>query len=1034
MEKNKMIVLIVAAIAIIALIAAAVLLTSGNGDKDKSVTGVSLDKTSLNLEVGGTSTLVATVSPSDATNKNVTWSTSNASVATVSSGKVTAVSVGEATITVTTEDGKKTATCKVTVSGSSEVKATGIVLSSNSLSIEKGETATLSATVMPSGASQVVNWASSDATVATVSNGVVTAVGAGTANISATTTDGRITSICAVTVINTDEVVTIDKAILKVYGNVNGDMVIDSKDVSIIQSLIDLGATVTSENKMADANNDGRIDSADVDVVKKIIARESTPIWHINYFDQDSNGTMDDVLVETQFPITSFIMTGSSNSFMLLWMLGVKEEVKGACYSSSVDTYFKNYYLDTSKVEKLGSKSQELPFENGKVGTSNIIAEKNVTAVLTDWNRGYIPNWQTYEEFGVDVVRVAAAAVDMETFSHSALLLGLLFGKADRSVELVEFYNDVYAQVESKVANLSEADKPGFIASSMDGYVSVGGSDYNEVGKLAGGRYALEGFPSASSSVKIVDNVDIYNTTKYNFDYILHLRTGNFYSNEVDADQFWNKCTVPFADWEKGTEGQYIICGGMPVPMRIAYALAVMHPDLADVVWADGLHQQLVDKFFNGDRLDIARMNFIIHKEYSSATLMVLGNANNDDTIDSKDLYIIKEVIAGSKAFADYPLADANNDGAVNQSDVDLINKIIKRESGTVFVKCLDVNGDDTVVPVDYPLRNVVTYATNMQMPVLFANGGQYVAGYFSSSYDVAEAGLSSAVDLKGSARTITDESWANFTALDAALASSGGIGAVLVDHSGIAQFTEQRMADLKASGIPLIDYTSADATDELQTVLTLGFLFGGDCEEVAREYAKIGWDVKDLIQQKVGKLSNEDKTSYICGTMYIYVCGITSSFNTSAETAGGVPYASLNADFASKYTKNSTKMESTEALSNYTDAEIFINNRSMDWGLTQAETVEMIKDTWDHDNKGVSSREYFKDFEDKLVYVNNLLPGGAKLAYMAHAMYGEDFSREWADSVLQAYIDCGTVPLSGQTLDTVLALITFDDYKAIAN
>ena len=93
-----------------------------------------------------------------------------------------------------------------------------------------------------------------------------------------------------------------------------------------------------------------------------------------------------------------------------------------------------------------------------------------------------------------------------------------------------------------------------------------------------------------------------------------------------------------------------------------------------------------------------------------------------------------------------------------------------------------------------------------------------------------------------------------------------------------------------------------------------------------------------------------------------------------------------------------------------------------------------MIIDTWDHSNSGVSSRQYFKDFEDKLVYVNNLLPGGAKLAYMAHAMYGEDFSREWADSVLQAYIDCGTSPLSGQTLDTVLALITFDDYKAISN
>lgn len=83
--------------------------------KKVPVTGVTLNKTSLLLEVGGTETLTATVAPADATNKAVTWSTSNAAVATVSSGTVTAVGAGSATITVTTTDGSKTATCAVTV-------------------------------------------------------------------------------------------------------------------------------------------------------------------------------------------------------------------------------------------------------------------------------------------------------------------------------------------------------------------------------------------------------------------------------------------------------------------------------------------------------------------------------------------------------------------------------------------------------------------------------------------------------------------------------------------------------------------------------------------------------------------------------------------------------------------------------------------------------------------------------------------------------------------------------------------------------
>ncbi len=79
------------------------------------VTSVSLDKTSLGLTEGETAQLTATVEPEDASNKNVTWESSNTNVATVNNGEVTAVSAGTATITVTTVDGGKTDTCTVTV-------------------------------------------------------------------------------------------------------------------------------------------------------------------------------------------------------------------------------------------------------------------------------------------------------------------------------------------------------------------------------------------------------------------------------------------------------------------------------------------------------------------------------------------------------------------------------------------------------------------------------------------------------------------------------------------------------------------------------------------------------------------------------------------------------------------------------------------------------------------------------------------------------------------------------------------------------
>lgn len=84
-------------------------------DDDVSVTGVSLDKTSAELEVGDTLKLTATIEPANATNQNVSWSSSNVEVATVENGTVTAKAAGTAVITVKTADGGKEAACTVTV-------------------------------------------------------------------------------------------------------------------------------------------------------------------------------------------------------------------------------------------------------------------------------------------------------------------------------------------------------------------------------------------------------------------------------------------------------------------------------------------------------------------------------------------------------------------------------------------------------------------------------------------------------------------------------------------------------------------------------------------------------------------------------------------------------------------------------------------------------------------------------------------------------------------------------------------------------
>lgn len=170
------------------------LLLAGTGCKKNAepephkviVTSVSVKPSSLSLKVGETAKLTATVTPVNADNDNVNWSSSDNSVATVADGLVTAVKEGSATITVTTIDGGKTATCAVTVS-TDVVPVTGIKLNMETADLEEGKTLQLEAILEPANTTERnVSWKSSNTEVATVSeNGLVTGVSAGEATITA---------------------------------------------------------------------------------------------------------------------------------------------------------------------------------------------------------------------------------------------------------------------------------------------------------------------------------------------------------------------------------------------------------------------------------------------------------------------------------------------------------------------------------------------------------------------------------------------------------------------------------------------------------------------------------------------------------------------------------------------------------------------------------------------------------------------------------------------------------------------------------
>lgn len=161
-----------------------------------SCTGIRLNYMSLTLNAGDTDVLEALVTPEGCTD-SVVWSSSREDVATVRNGTVTALQNGTAVITAVC--GGYSASAEVTVKGGTEVvDCAGISISAETLTFTGEGSQTLTATVFPVGCTEPIRWESSDETVASVENGVVTAVGNGNAVISAVC--GSFRAQCAVSV------------------------------------------------------------------------------------------------------------------------------------------------------------------------------------------------------------------------------------------------------------------------------------------------------------------------------------------------------------------------------------------------------------------------------------------------------------------------------------------------------------------------------------------------------------------------------------------------------------------------------------------------------------------------------------------------------------------------------------------------------------------------------------------------------------------------------------------------------------------
>lgn len=218
-----------------------------NGDVyvvGKPVENITLNKSELSMYLNTEETLVATVTPPEAYDKTVTWTSSAPEYVSVENGVVKALKVTAEPVTITAEAGGKTAACQVTVTNA---PVGALTLDHTKLSMVEGGAAKLTAEVEPENADQTVTWTTSDEEVAIVSdNGTVTAVKAGAATITAKA--GGLTAECQVTVTAKEEDATVIPSVEKPQVDTGDKVPEDVKDV-----VTEAAESVAADKALSDA-------------------------------------------------------------------------------------------------------------------------------------------------------------------------------------------------------------------------------------------------------------------------------------------------------------------------------------------------------------------------------------------------------------------------------------------------------------------------------------------------------------------------------------------------------------------------------------------------------------------------------------------------------------------------------------------------------------------------------------------------------------------------------------------------------------
>jgi len=423
-----------------------------------------------------------------------------------------------------------------------------------------------------------------------------------------------VAAVGAYVVLQSDDERQLIDAELKVYGNADKNDKIDNSDIRVIEDIIS-GDKSFGDHPLADANHDGKVDASDIEQVRKIInvkPGEQIVIWHINVFDGKENA------VSTKYPIASAVATGAANSLLVFKYLGINDEIKGLSYAGAPDsTLFPEFQKHVGADKRLGSSATAMSTDL----VSNLASgPEKVTAVITADNRSYLATEEPIlEEMGIDVVRLQAAAVDEKEYLSSILLIAFLFedgkkGFVNKCHELIGWYSDFLDDLNGKLEKVDK--RASAVTSSSTRAISSARSDYTDVLRAAGALFP-EGIPDTSSAtLSYTGGVDTW-LNAIDIDYVILLRTSvdtaqdsfSWYKGEAEKEREGSSIVggakvlreyinnfKTLECFEKGNV--YVVCGDMPVMLRIAYCAQILYPDIFGEDYGDKYNLDFVKKFF----------------------------------------------------------------------------------------------------------------------------------------------------------------------------------------------------------------------------------------------------------------------------------------------------------------------------------------------------------------------------------------------------------------------------------------------------